>query len=146
MAGSYVEESPRSLMNTNPDFFRHFNLVIATQVRPRQHAKVPIPQMVCPQYRRCCCNRQEVTPKAAFLGLPCRHIWTQQLRLSSFPPACPPLQLSEADAVTIDAICRQHSVRLLLLRSYGLMGYVRPSVPEQRIVESKPDSKVDDLR
>ncbi|KAL4419001.1 hypothetical protein ABPG77_000866 [Micractinium sp. CCAP 211/92] len=85
VAGSYVEESPRSLMNTNPDFFRHFSLVIATQ-------------------------------------------------------------LAEADAVTIDAICRQHGVRLLLLRSYGLMGYVRPSVPEQRIVESKPDSKVDDLR
>lgn len=62
------------------------------------------------------------------------------------PPWLPPPQLCEADAVTIDAICRQHGVRLLLLRSYGLLGYVRPSVPEQRIVESKPDSKVDDLR
>ena len=48
--------------------------------------------------------------------------------------------------MTIDNICRQHGVRLLLLRSYGLLGYVRPSVPEQCVVESKPDSKVDDLR
>lgn len=55
-------------------------------------------------------------------------------------------QLGEADAVTIDQICREHGVRLLLLRSYGLVGYLRPSVREQCIVESKPDSKVDDLR
>mgnify|MGYP006969289617 CR=1 FL=1 len=32
LAGSYVEEAPRSLMNSNPDFFRQFTLVIATQV------------------------------------------------------------------------------------------------------------------
>jgi amyloid beta precursor protein binding protein 1 len=57
-----------------------------------------------------------------------------------------PLQLGEADAVRLDLVCRQHGVRLLLLRSYGLLGYVRPSVPEQRVIESKPDSKVDDLR
>lgn len=31
VAGSYVEEAPRSLMNSNPDFFRQFTLVIATQ-------------------------------------------------------------------------------------------------------------------
>jgi amyloid beta precursor protein binding protein 1 len=48
--------------------------------------------------------------------------------------------------VQLDLVCRQHGVRLLLLRSYGLLGYVRPSVPEQRVIESKPDSKVDDLR
>jgi hypothetical protein len=32
VGGSYVEESPRSLMNSNPDFFKPFTLVIATQV------------------------------------------------------------------------------------------------------------------
>lgn len=85
VGGSYVEESPGSLMNSNPDFFRRFTLVVATQ-------------------------------------------------------------LCETDAVTIDKICRQHGVRLLLLRSYGLLGYLRPSVPKQCIIESKPDSKVDDLR
>jgi amyloid beta precursor protein binding protein 1 len=56
------------------------------------------------------------------------------------------LQLGETDAVTIDGICRQHGVKLVLLRSYGLLGYVRPSVPEMCVTESKPDNKVDDLR
>jgi hypothetical protein len=56
------------------------------------------------------------------------------------------LQLCEADAVTLDKVCRQHGVKLLLLRSYGLCGYVRPSVTEQCVIESKPDSTVDDLR
>ena len=34
VAGSYVEEAPRSLVNSNPDFFRQFTLVIATQASP----------------------------------------------------------------------------------------------------------------
>ena len=62
------------------------------------------------------------------------------------PPPWPRLQLVERDAVALDALCRRHGVRLLLLRSYGLAGYLRPCVPEQAVVESKPDSKVDDLR
>ena len=136
----------------------------------------------------------------------------QPLRL----PRTLPRQLSEADAETLDKTCRQLGVRLLLLRSYGLLGcvqcdagahaclpeaavpvrgcgarcccckgldprpataaglllllllladvlpmpppppppppphlpsrYVRPSVPEHPVIESKPDSKVDDLR
>lgn len=31
------------------------------------------------------------------------------------------LQLLETDAINLDVICRQHGVRLLLLRSYGLV-------------------------
>ncbi len=31
VSGSYVDESPRSLMDTNPDFFKQFTLVLATQ-------------------------------------------------------------------------------------------------------------------
>ncbi|KAL4859524.1 NEDD8-activating enzyme E1 regulatory subunit AXR1 [Chlorella vulgaris] len=85
VSGSYVEETPRSLMTSSPEFFKPFTLVIATQ-------------------------------------------------------------LGETDAVTIDGICRQHGVKLVLLRSYGLLGYVRPSVPEMCVTESKPDNKVDDLR
>lgn len=54
--------------------------------------------------------------------------------------------MGEADAANLDAICRQHGVRLLLVRSYGLVGYVRPSVAEHRIVESQPENKKDDLR
>lgn len=33
VAGSYVEESPEQLIETNPHFFGSFTLVIATQVR-----------------------------------------------------------------------------------------------------------------
>lgn len=43
----------------------------------------------------------------------------------SCPACCHPAshipQLSETDATNLDAICRQHGVRLLLLRSYGLV-------------------------
>lgn len=33
MSGSYVEETPRSLMTSSPEFFKPFSLVIATQVQ-----------------------------------------------------------------------------------------------------------------
>ncbi|KAG2424108.1 hypothetical protein HXX76_014782 [Chlamydomonas incerta] len=56
-------------------------------------------------------------------------------------------QMREQDAVALDAICRATGrARLLLVRSYGLVGYLRASLPEHRIVESKPDSQLDDLR
>ncbi|PNW87795.1 hypothetical protein CHLRE_01g002350v5 [Chlamydomonas reinhardtii] len=56
-------------------------------------------------------------------------------------------QLREQDAVVLDGICRASGrARLLLVRSYGLVGYLRASLPEHRIVESKPDSQLDDLR
>lgn len=34
-------------------------------------------------------------------------------------------QLHESDAIALDGICRAHGTRLLLARSYGLVGYVR---------------------
>ncbi|KAG2428848.1 hypothetical protein HYH02_014260 [Chlamydomonas schloesseri] len=56
-------------------------------------------------------------------------------------------QMREQDAVALDAICRATGrAKLLLVRSYGLVGYLRASLPEHRIVESKPDSQLDDLR
>jgi hypothetical protein len=77
--------------------------------------------------------------------------WLAQHHRGSHAAPKPPTpqteqQLGEADAVALDGVCRRHGVGLLLLRSYGLAGYVRPSVPEVRVVESRPDSKVDDLR
>ena len=33
VAGSYVEENPSTLLDTNPSFFLSFNIVIATQAR-----------------------------------------------------------------------------------------------------------------
>lgn len=44
---------------------------------------------------------------------------------SLLPPAFHAPQLSETDATNLDAICRQHGVRLLLLRSYGLVRALR---------------------
>lgn len=85
VCGSYVEETPEALLDTNPAFVSSFGLVIATQ-------------------------------------------------------------MAEQALVKLDNACRQHGVKLLIARSYGLVGYVRASLPEHRIVETKPDTQVDDLR
>jgi hypothetical protein len=37
-------------------------------------------------------------------------------------------------------------VPLVLVRSYGLVGYLKALMAEHCVIESKPDSKVDDLR
>ncbi|GLC42485.1 hypothetical protein PLESTB_001103300 [Pleodorina starrii] len=56
-------------------------------------------------------------------------------------------QMREQDLVKMDDICRSTGrAKLLTVRSYGLVGYLRASVPEHHIVESKPDSQLDDLR
>eukprot|EP00798_Chlamydomonas_sp_ICE-L_P020768 gene20768-27592_t len=85
VAGSYVEENPETLLAGNPNFFKDFDMVIATQMR-------------------------------------------------------------EAELIILDDICRQYKRHLLVVRSYGLVGYVRPSLPEHQVIESKPDSGLDDLR
>lgn len=36
-----------------------------------------------------------------------------------------PLQLREPDVLKLEAICRQHGIILLTVRSYGLMGMLR---------------------
>lgn len=55
-------------------------------------------------------------------------------------------QMPESSLVKLDEICRQHGVQLIIARSYGLIGLLRISTPEHCVVESKPDSTVDDLR
>jgi hypothetical protein len=111
-------------MDSNPDFFKPFTLVIATQVR----------------------HWSSISIHSGYMCFSIAMLEPELRRQVALPPPPPLLQLREADALAIDAICRQHGVPLLLLRSYGLCGYVRPSVPELRVIESKPDSKVDDLR
>lgn len=46
----------------------------------------------------------------------------------------------------LDDACRELGVPLLCARSYGLVGYVRASLPEHCVVESKPDNTIEDLR
>lgn len=42
-----------------------------------------------------------------------------------YRPLLGSVQLSETDAVSLDAICREYGVKLIVLRSYGLLGYLR---------------------
>ncbi|KAI3732498.1 hypothetical protein L1987_63703 [Smallanthus sonchifolius] len=55
-------------------------------------------------------------------------------------------QLVEESMVKLDRICRDANVMLIFARSYGLSGFVRISVKEHAVIESKPDHFLDDLR
>ncbi|KAL2456852.1 NEDD8-activating enzyme E1 regulatory subunit [Forsythia ovata] len=55
-------------------------------------------------------------------------------------------QLVEDSMVKLDKICRDANVMLIFARSYGLTGFVRISVKEHAVIESKPDHFLDDLR
>ncbi|XP_058006019.1 NEDD8-activating enzyme E1 regulatory subunit AXR1 isoform X2 [Hevea brasiliensis] len=55
-------------------------------------------------------------------------------------------QLVEDSMVKLDKICREANVKLIFARSYGLTGFVRVSVKEHTVIESKPDHFLDDLR
>ncbi|KAG8387042.1 hypothetical protein BUALT_Bualt03G0211900 [Buddleja alternifolia] len=55
-------------------------------------------------------------------------------------------QLVEDSMVKLDRICRAANVMLIFARSYGLTGFVRISVKEHAVIESKPDHFLDDLR
>ncbi|GMP54009.1 hypothetical protein CsSME_00019293 [Camellia sinensis var. sinensis] len=55
-------------------------------------------------------------------------------------------QLPEDSMVKLDRICREANVMLVFARSYGLTGFVRISVKEHTVIESKPDHFLDDLR
>ncbi|CAL5403458.1 unnamed protein product [Camellia sinensis] len=54
--------------------------------------------------------------------------------------------LVEESMVKLDRICREANVMLIFARSYGLTGFVRVSVKEHTVIESKPDHFLDDLR
>ncbi|KAI4310359.1 hypothetical protein MLD38_035342 [Melastoma candidum] len=55
-------------------------------------------------------------------------------------------QLAEDSMIKLDKICREANVMLIFARSYGLTGFVRISLKEHTVIESKPDHFVDDLR
>ncbi|KAL4557662.1 hypothetical protein LXL04_035848 [Taraxacum kok-saghyz] len=55
-------------------------------------------------------------------------------------------QLVEDSMVKLDRICRDANVMVIFARSYGLTGFVRISVKEHAVIESKPDHFLDDLR
>lgn len=55
-------------------------------------------------------------------------------------------QMSEAEVAPIAACLFEAGIPLVVARSFGLIGHVRLVAPEHRIVESKPDALVEDLR
>ncbi|CAN6908837.1 unnamed protein product [Brassica oleracea] len=54
--------------------------------------------------------------------------------------------LVEDSTVKLDRICREANDKLVFARSYGLSGFVRVSVKEHTVIDSKPDHFLDDLR
>jgi len=54
--------------------------------------------------------------------------------------------LPEQEVRQLAAICWSANIALVVLRAWGLIGYVRVAVPEHTIIESKPDNPPDDLR
>ncbi|RDY07202.1 NEDD8-activating enzyme E1 regulatory subunit AXR1, partial [Mucuna pruriens] len=93
----FVEESPETLIDTNPSFFSQFTLVVATQYIPIDGTLVNF-------------------------------------------------QLVENSMIKLDRICREANVILIFARSYGLTGFVRISLKEHAVIESKPEHFLDDLR
>ncbi|KAK4758946.1 hypothetical protein SAY87_020247 [Trapa incisa] len=55
-------------------------------------------------------------------------------------------QLVEELMIKLDKICREANVMLIFARSYGLTGFVRISLKEHTVIESKPNHSLDDLR
>lgn len=55
-------------------------------------------------------------------------------------------QMSHKPLETLDAICREHGVLMVALRSYGMSGTVRLSLGEHAVIEAKPEETDYDLR
>lgn len=55
-------------------------------------------------------------------------------------------QLDASTILTLSQICLKANIPLVIVRSYGYIGYLRLQLKEHEIVESKPDTKLFDLR
>ncbi|CAL8467774.1 g7312 [Coccomyxa elongata] len=55
-------------------------------------------------------------------------------------------QMTEGAQVDLDQICRELQKPLICIRSYGLVGYLRASLREHTVIESKPENTLEDLR
>ncbi|EGG14761.1 amyloid beta precursor protein-binding protein 1 [Cavenderia fasciculata] len=55
-------------------------------------------------------------------------------------------KLPEQSLITLAAYLYENNIPLLIVNSYGYIGYLRIVTPEHQIIESKPDTPLDDLR
>ncbi|KAK1419530.1 hypothetical protein QVD17_28704 [Tagetes erecta] len=154
----FIEEHPLTLIETNPSFFSQFTLVIATQLVEDSMVKL---DRICRDanvmlvfarsygltgFVRISVKELNDAVKAKFIE---EHaltlIETNPSFFSQFTLVIA-TQLVEDSMVKLDRICRDANVMLVFARSYGLTGFVRISVKEHAVIESKPDHFLDDLR
>lgn len=69
---------------------------------------------------------QHSSPSTAAQLLSCSQPVGMSLASATCPLQCPP-QMREAELIKLDEICRAKGVKLLVARSYGLVGYMRVS-------------------
>jgi hypothetical protein len=139
VAGSYVETSPEALAESDPSFFDKFDLVIATQVR--RINCVSITEIFVHTAEGGACARlgniglsaqlpERMRPGGACAWWAVRTAqWTAQRRTRPLA-ALYPVQMFEPHLLALEALCRSKGVKLLAVRSFGLMGYMRVSRAE----------------
>eukprot|EP00164_Ancoracysta_twista_P000745 GFYU01000981.1.p1 GENE.GFYU01000981.1~~GFYU01000981.1.p1 ORF type:complete len:536 (-),score=164.70 GFYU01000981.1:18-1625(-) len=54
--------------------------------------------------------------------------------------------LKQASVLTLSTFCKENAICLVVVRAYGLVGYIRIQKEEHTIIESKPENFVEDLR
>lgn len=104
VAGSYVEEVPETLIESRPEFLDSFDLVVATQVGGGR-------------------LWWGWAWWVAFGG----GAWAAIPVRCPTVPGPPFLQMHGADVAKLDELCRSKNVKLLVARSFGLVGYLRVS-------------------
>ncbi|KYQ90227.1 amyloid beta precursor protein-binding protein 1 [Tieghemostelium lacteum] len=55
-------------------------------------------------------------------------------------------RIPEEPLLTLSQYLYENNIALVVVNSYGFIGYLRLSVPEHQVIESKPDTPMDDLR
>ena len=55
-------------------------------------------------------------------------------------------ELSEKMMTTLSSLLWNASIPMMIVKSYGLIGYIRLQVKEHTVIESHPDNVIEDLR
>lgn len=112
VSGSYVEDTPEELLDNHPQFIDNFDLVIATQVNP---------------WFVILCVQQTTLDTSKW------HMNCLVIRILH-------VQMREQQLLKLDELCQSKGVKLLAVRSYGLMGYMRVRTLQQTSCRAHADS------